>query len=161
MLPFYSLQRWEKGNQTCCTIHFSLILLTLSGFQSFLLLGSYSSKVLPVTSPKTASWKTHSQSGKTEYPSWVSSLGKEYPSWVEDLDTTTRENKVKYRYLISYTHYLPCSMHYLQYALPTLLYALPTVLCSKHCPPCSVFSRMNIQFVHRLGKIAKMCRWGH
>ncbi|XP_022784819.1 uncharacterized protein LOC111325284 isoform X2 [Stylophora pistillata] len=58
--------------------------------------GLYSSKVFLTRSPITASWKTHSRCGRTEYPSWVSGLGKEYPSWVEDLDTTTRESKVKY-----------------------------------------------------------------
>ena len=28
--------------------------------------------------------------GNSEYPSWVSGLGKEYPSWVEDLDSSSR-----------------------------------------------------------------------
>lgn len=35
--------------------------------------------------------------GSTEYPSWVSGLGKEYPSWVEDLDSSTKHKKVTQR----------------------------------------------------------------
>ncbi|XP_048583742.1 uncharacterized protein LOC116614840 isoform X2 [Nematostella vectensis] len=32
---------------------------------------------------------SHSMEGSTEYPSWVSAVGKEYPTWVEDLDSTS------------------------------------------------------------------------
>lgn len=59
-------------------------------------LGSYSSKASLRSPPKAGPVKNRSRpDGSTEYPSWVSGLGKEYPSWVEDLDTTGRHRKIE------------------------------------------------------------------
>ncbi|XP_078374504.1 uncharacterized protein LOC144658050 [Oculina patagonica] len=58
--------------------------------------GSYHSKASLRSPPKSGPVKNRSRpDGSTEYPSWVSGLGKEYPSWVEDLDTTARHRHVK------------------------------------------------------------------
>ncbi|XP_068694319.1 uncharacterized protein [Montipora foliosa] len=57
--------------------------------------GPYSSMRAYRSPPKSAPIKTGRlrDDGSTEYPSWVSGLGKEYPSWVEDLDHSTRHKK--------------------------------------------------------------------
>ena len=73
---------------------YRLLLLDVFILPCISLLGSYSSKVSLRSPPKVGPMKNRSRpDGSTEYPSWVSGLGKEYPSWVEDLDTTGRHRK--------------------------------------------------------------------
>ena len=81
--------------QTGSSLYFTCISRTMFPFKLlFSLLGSYSSKVSLRSPPKAVPMKNRSRpDGSTEYPSWVSGLGKEYPSWVEDLDTTGRHRK--------------------------------------------------------------------
>ena len=65
----------------------------------FFIIGSYSDIPTNRFAPKSRLVKTSRSrpDGSTEYPSWVSGLGKEYPSWVEDLDISTRHKKVTQR----------------------------------------------------------------
>ena len=74
----------------------------------FFLIGPYSSMRAYRSPPKSAPIKTGGlrDDGSTEYPSWVSGLGKEYPSWVEDLDHSTRHKKgVPRYYTVKYLHH--------------------------------------------------------
>ena len=65
------------------------------------------------SSPNSELIKNHSQpDGSTEYPSWVSLLGKEYPSWVEDIDSSTSHRKVTQRYNSSMHSYNKHSLYY-------------------------------------------------
>ena len=76
--------------------------------------GTYSRSVSFKTPSKysTPSYrKSPPPKGSSEYPSWVSSLGKEYPSWVEDLDITTQSTQHSKRRYLMHTAVIEALLH--------------------------------------------------